>query len=328
MLSFAPKGNATIEYCIGLSLLAVAAIGSLRLLGYSTSETLGAVPNAAGTMQMMNLDFQGASSGAQGAKAKGAVTLKGPGYYYQTIDPQTGKVEFAMTSGGNSDVTNATSLEGSEWNSLGQFEIAETLMQLAEQQSDPTSKAFIMALAKKAYYMGAAEGEIDAVKQFQLHDASSSKGDFGKLNALVDIKRLQSDMLAALNNPPVSLDPAVLQQASALSLDVYNIGQSYVNALKSVPDNAPYNSFTLTSELATGPANGKPGQALADGSVVAGYCTDNSCGVPQSKGGPTVEEVFTIEYVRATAKEVMSQVGITPQPVVATMTDATATEKL
>jgi hypothetical protein len=327
MLNVAPKGNTTVEYCLVISLLAVAAIASLRLLGYSTSEMLGAAPNAAGTMQMMNLDFKGAANGAGSAKTKGAVLLKGPGYYYQTIDPQTGKVGFAMTSGGNDDVTNATSLEGSEWNSLGQFEIAETLMQLAQQQSDPNSKAFILGLAKKAYYMGAAEGEIDAVKQFEWHDASSTKGDYGKMNGLVDIKRLQGDMLAALNNPPANLEPGVLQQVGALSLDVYNIGQSYVNALKDVPANAAY-SFMLTSEIATGPANGKPGQALAGGSSVAGYCTDKSCGIPQSMGGPTVEEVFTIDYVRATAKEVMNQVNITPQKVVATMTDATTTEKL
>ncbi|MCE3235605.1 MAG: hypothetical protein K0Q50_1785 [Vampirovibrio sp.] len=313
------KGNTLAEYGLCISLLALASVAGLKLMGNSISATITDLPGAPGVMQMMRLDFSGSPT------AGGSVKLQGGGYYFQTINSSTGEIEFQITDSGNGSVSNATSLEGTQWNTLGQFQIAETLMQLAEKQTSAENKAFIMSLAEKSYYMGAAEGEIDAVQQLQWHDPAN--GDYGKLNGLVDIKRLQTDIISLLNNPPSGIDQQTLVQVNALSLDVYNIGQTYVNALSTVSENSKY-SFTLSSELATGAGNGKPGQSLGEGGAQVSYCMDTTCGKPQSQGGPQVEDAFTLDYLRTVSKEVMSDAGVVPEPVVATFSNASQTDSV
>lgn len=318
MRTLAAKGNTLSEYGLCIGLLAFTCVVGLKLMGNSMSNSLTELPKNNGVAQMVHLDFSGKS---QPSKAGGSVKLQGGGYYVQTVDPATGNIEFQLTSGGNGSVTNATSLDGSRWNSVGQFQIAETLIKLAEQQTDPNMRAFIMSLAQKSYYMGAAEGEIDAVQQLQQHDPGQPTGDYGKANGLTDIKRLQQDIIGLLNNPPSGMDKDLLTQVNALSLDVYNIGQSYVNTLKGVPDNAQY-SFNLSTDTASGVGNGTPGQALTAVNNQVTPCTDYSCGTPQSQGGPRVEDVFTINYLRSVSGQVMQDAGLAPETVVATFTDA------
>lgn len=309
-------GNTLTEYGLCISLLALTSVAGLNLMGNSISMTLMELPKSSGVMQMMSLNFN--PSPLAGG---GSIQLKGEGYYFQTIDPKTGAIDFQMTSNGNGSVSNATSLEGNQWNSMGQFQIAETLMELAEKQKSAENKAFILRLAEKSYYMGAAEGEIDSVKQLQLHDPPVANNDYGKMNGLTDIKRLQAEILSLLDNPPKNMDPQTIVQVNALSLDVYNIGQSYVNTLKAVSENAPY-SFSIPVDQTSGVGKGIPGQALSTEPVQITYCTNLECGRPQIQGGPKVEDVFSIDYLRSVSKEVMSDVGVAPDTVIATFSNA------
>jgi hypothetical protein len=322
MTRLALRGNALTEYSVGIGLVALASLAGLKFLGPAISTTIGEVPNSPGIARMSNLDFRTSKY----PKYTGNVQLQGSGYYYQTVDPITGAVEFAITDTANGNATNATSIDGTQWNSAGQFEIAETLIKLAEKQTDPANKAFIMALAKKSYYMGASEGEIDAVLPLQLHDSPDANKQYGKINGLNDIRRLQSDIMSLLQNPPGNLDAGTLQQVNALSLDVYNIGQSYSNLLSAVPANAKY-SFAIPSDDISGIGNGTPGQALAAGAATITFCADNACGTSQSAGGPKVEDVYTIDYLRSVSSEVIKATNNTPATVVATLTDAQTLDK-
>ncbi len=316
MKRFSSSGNVLTEYGLCLSLIALAAIGALRMMGTSISTPLNQVSNSKveGLIELI-------SSNPGSLKLIKPVTLKGSGYYHQAPNPRMGGTGLQILENSNGPATNVTSIDGSQWNSLGHFQIGETLLKMAEAQRNPVNRAFIKQLAEKSYFMGAAEGEIDAVKQLQWHDPASGVG-YGKTNALEDIKRLQQDILAGLKNPPSGLSPQVLRQVEALSLDSYNIGQTYVNALKDVSLNTQY-SFLLASDDASGVGNGKPGQALLTGENQIKYCLDSSCGTPQSQGGPKVEEVFSVAYLRTVSTELLSDAGVAPQTVVATFNNGT-----
>jgi Flp pilus assembly pilin Flp len=327
MKRIAVTGNTLTEYGLMIGLLALASVAGLKFMGSSTSDLLGGFSTTHPSVnKMMKIDFSSyARSGVWGDATGSEISLKGRGFYTQTVDPKTGKVEFKVTDSSNGISTNATSLEGDQWNILGQIRLADTLWQLAGQQTDEASQDFILSLAKASYYMGAAEGEIDGVNTFQMFDLEGMENNYGKINAYYDIRRLQGNIQALLSNPPANLDKQTLQQVSAMALDVYNIGQSYVTTLKPAVEYAEREGklgFNLKLDIS---GVDQPGIALTMTRQDAVNCDKLSCGNPQSNGGPDIEEVFqnNIVLLREMSQKVLASSGTATAPVVATLTDAT-----
>lgn len=320
MRKIASTGNTLTEYGFLIGLVAIASVAGLKFLGGSTSDALGSVnDNKHGLMNMMHMNFQESSASIP----QGSVSLKGSGYYTQIVNPETGELEFKLTDGINGVATNTTSLDGSQWNILGQFRLADTLLQLAEKEKDPANKNFIMQLAEKSYYMGAAEGEIDGIGHFQFKDLSGDENAYGKVNGYNDIRRLQGDIRSLLNNPPDSLNKETLQQVNALSLDVYNIAQTYVNVLKPLVENPDrkYDFYTTKDD-----GNDTPGLGLTLTSKDIVMCPHMGCGNPQSNG-PTVEKTFQLSEIKTLSAQVLADQKVASEPVKVTWKDATQMEQ-
>jgi hypothetical protein len=253
------------------------------------------------------------------------VSLQGAGYYNLTINPRNGRPELHLTDSGSGSITNATSIDGSQWNILGQFHLADSLMALADKQTNPVNAEYIRSLAYQSYYMGGAEGEIDAVKGFEIVNGGGDA--YGKLNGYADIQRLQAEMQDKLGDPPSTLDKQTLQQVFALSSDVYNIGQSYVTAIAPYAAQSTY-GFKMPSDIQKGAENGTPGQALTTSASSIAQCGPDECGTPQNLGGPTIEQMLSISQLQTLSNSLLSSNNVdATQQVKATLTDATTLNK-
>jgi hypothetical protein len=310
------QGNVLTEYGLILGLIALVGVAAVKTHGLSVSELLGGFDKSKQPVShMAELNFQ-LTSGKQQTQnpvAKGAVPLKGPGYYTVAINPHTGQPILQLTDNNSNAVTNATSIDGSQWNSLGQFRLANSLEDLAAAEQDPAARNYLNKLAKYSYYLGLAEGELDNVPNLQLPD------NYWHIDALKDVISLKAEIQKLMNNPPSTISQESLTQALPLATDVYNIAQSYSNKLSQYANQRNIDFYPATTP---GIADGEPGNMLT--STAPMTCTK----IPAQEHGMTAAEVMSYQDLKAVAASVLSDNHVESTNVESTLTDATAVDNL
>lgn len=305
----AERGNTLMEYGLVLSLVAILGFAGLQLLGGATSDKLSSVKKSEKpVMQLVQLDFRTPlSPNVSIASGSFPLPAKGDGYYTLAIDRATGQPVIKLTDSTTGQVTNATSIEGKEWNTLGSVHLASALEDLAKAQTDPESRRQIEEMARIAYFMGACEGEIDGVPGFEAPD------DYMKLHGLKDLQTLQTQLLPLMQNRPPGMDNQTYLEAAALATDVYNISRTYTETFASYI--ASDTNFTLPSNVENGMGAGSPGEAFTVEPVLRDFGG-------QELRDNHIEEYFTLDQVRAYAEQLLSNNKLDSVPVEATFEDA------
>jgi Flp pilus assembly pilin Flp len=313
------SGNVLTEYGLILGLVVLLGVAGLQVTGGSVSSLLGGFDrNESSVSRLVSLKFGNSNTATAGQSiTSGPVTLNGAGYYTFEIDPATGLPTLKLTDSNTGAVSNATSVDGKQWNILGQFHLADSLDKLAAAETDPATSAYLKQLADISYYLAAAEGEADGIPGLELGD------NYGKLQAAQDIIQYQSQLTQLISNPPAGMDRATLTQAMALTADVYNIAQGYNVAMSPLLKSGAPQDFVYTWTN-TGLGNGQPGAAMgATAADVTYWPPDHASSV----GNMTIEQVFTIQQIQGLAQDILSGHQVSTEPVRATMTDATLLEQ-
>jgi Flp pilus assembly pilin Flp len=309
------RGNVLTEYGLILGLVVLLSIAGLQVTGGSVSSLLGGFNrNESSVSRLVSLKFGDGNTATAGQSiTNGPVSLNGAGYYTFEIDPATGLPSLKLTDGNTGAVSNATSVDGQQWNVLGQFHLADSLDKLAAAETNPATAAYLKKLANISYYLGAAEGEADGIPGLELGD------NYGKLHAAQDIVYYQSQLTQLINNPPAGMDRATLTQATALTADVYNIAQGYNAVLTPMLKSGTPQDF-IFPWVADGLGLGQPGAALNVPLADVTYFPPDSS---SSTANVTIEQVFTVSQIQGLAQNILSGYQVSTEPVRATMTGAT-----
>lgn len=324
------KGNTKAEYAIIIALVAMLGIAATMGLGGSVSnlfqgDELSGGADKSGAFNMTNLDFNG-----PGGRPEAGSLAPGTGYYSLQIGPDG--VPRMVMQNGNGMNSNATSVEGSDWNVLGGIMLAQSMLDLAAKQEDPAMQNYLQTLADKMFYMAGAESELDGVPYLSIDPADKTRNggkNYSKGNALQDINRLKNELMGMLNDPRMQqLSPQDQVAAMAYGTDAYNIGQEYVNALAGFigPDGrVPKNFGDMSTCDGRGnchAGNSNPGSTIQ---LADRFSTSYNKSVPMNNA--RYEDYFNAGEVRQKAMQVLqSEKGTTH--VNMTINDGTLSDQL
>jgi len=313
----AEYGVTMTEYAVLFGLVIVLGIGGVKLLGGSVSKLLdGSGEKASSTNTLQLLESSNASS------ASGNLGLKGSGYYAIAVNPATGQPELTMIRGANATATNVSSIDGSMMNSLGSTMLSNSLGDMAAQQTDPELRDYYNKMAKAAYYLAAAEGEMDNVAGLDIMPAGPNGSTYTKGDGLQDIVKFSAELDKLMNNPPGKLDSSDYLQAMPLAMNAYNIAHQYENAYSRFiqPDGKVPVAFGIPANCTPGngcpTGNGTPGSSL----LMASQAVANPPGViPMIH--QSYDQFATYDQLRTTADTVLASHQVDGLPVASTIQD-------
>lgn len=235
-------GNTLAEYSFLIGLIALAAIGGLTLFGDSVSNLLSQASGNSGTNSIGNyINTVLGSGGGATAGVNGGVNSTGR----PSGLPQENQRLLTESTGGG---TNATSVEGTrgEAQVRGSLDKAQQLQALAEQESDPGNQAFLMNLAKGAYWVGGSQAAYEyhqngvqrlstlSVAIFDKQERDSESADKALISIRDNENFLKNDLDALLKAPNVS--PEVKAKAKDIVNTVLSESQNgYRNLYQSIP---------------------------------------------------------------------------------------------
>lgn len=322
------RGNTKTEYAIIISLVAVLGIGAVAGLGGSISKLLkgkelNGGQNDSGAYHMTMLDFNGPRA-SQGSNAP-----SGTGYYQVVMGPD-GRPQLVPVNGNGAN-TNATSVEGNDWNALGSLMLGKSMMDLADAQTDPAMKAYLQELADKIFYLSGAESELDDIPYLSIEPSDKGRNNnknYSKGNALEDIYSLKNEIRAMLDDPRMQqLSPQDQIMATAYGADAYNIGQEYVNSLSQFIDQngnvaKNFGDISDCNRLGCSAGNSKPGSVMQKADKLSTAYNDS---VPMIDA--SYDQYFGPQEVRQKAMQVLeSHLGTTEVNV--TITNASLSDQL
>jgi hypothetical protein len=210
------QGVSLAEYGALTALLLITVMGSMQLLGYSISDLLSQSQQTLTTQSTISVLNPIPSSAGNGLSP-------------QLNSPNTGIAQPAMglTDTGNNYTNNLTSVEGTQLDTVGSLILGKQLQALADAQTDPEARDYYAEMAHLAYYMGAAEGELDNVVGLDL-GSEYTDGD-----ALQEVYDKQKALKALMDNPPANLKVSAGDQEMVLALatKVYDIADLYSSSL-------------------------------------------------------------------------------------------------
>jgi hypothetical protein len=315
------SGQSLVEYglfgalLIALPLLALQLFGnSLSSFFYGQSNTLQNKSTLSLLSTPKNSDLSGLQAGSD-SQAGNPLNLKGGGFFTVVKNAKTGQFMLKQVDA-NGGVTNVTSVAGDQFNTLGTLRIARQLDALAQQQTDPALQNYYARLAQQAYYMGAAEGELDDVPGLSIYSKLAhyqyTNGD--GLQEVVDRNR---ELMALMQNPPAGFDNEAFNQVMPLAAEVFNIGQNYLNHMSNFLDakgNVPNNfGNNVAGDPYTGSGNGTAGSNIA--------MADNM-GKATPIIGTHYADFVPYDTLKANVAHLLDTNAIKPAPVKITLTDA------
>jgi hypothetical protein len=216
-----------------------------------------------------------------------------------------------MTDSGSGAVSNATSVDGQQWNVLGGMRLAGSLEQMASSQTDPAVSQYLQKMATLSYYLGGAEGELDGVPGLELDD------NYGNLDAYLDIEKYKGQLNALLSNPPAGMSQQTYREAMPLAADAYNIAQAYYQHLEPVVAKHPDQNFYLPQYENLDFGTGKVSEALTSPTSEFTYQPT----FPPS--GESFAQVMSLQELKTASTQMLKDNKVTSDPVVSTLTDAT-----
>lgn len=302
------------EYALMGALLTVLGVAGLEMLGGSVSGLFIHSKDrlaSANTLSLLEASPSAVNVPHIVGISPSSPSFKGGGYYVVVFDSATGQPMLKIVDGTAGEVKNVSSVDGSQLNTLGTLMLARKLDELASQQTDPELKDYYGQMAKAAYYMGAAEGELDDVGGLHvttvLNGRKYSNGD-----ALRDLYANQAQLDALMQNPPVSAKAQALAQVMPLTAEVHNIGQNYLNSLKQyISSNGEVtHNFKLETSLRNEPAAGSSVRYAAE--MILG----------NSITGMTYEQYVSYDALKSNVNGVLNSNQEITQPVKTTLNDA------
>jgi len=318
-------GVTTTEYALFAGLLAVTAIAGLTVLGgsvnglFSGADTRLSAPNTLSILAPVQPAKTIVVTNAQAASPQANLQIsnptayKGSGYYAVVTDPVTGMPKLQLTDGTAGEVKNVSSVDGNQLNALGSLMLARKLDQIASEQTDPQLQDYYGQMAKLAYYMGAAEGELDDVGG--LHVTTILDGrKYSNGDALRDLNQYHAQLETLMQNPPGGVNPQEFGTVLPLAAEVYNIGHNYVNQLNAYikPNGEVTNNFKTDPIVRnSGPAAGSTFRLIE--TMIPG-------GTPTGK---SYEQYVSYTDLKNTVTTVIKENLPVSQPVETTWNDAT-----
>jgi Flp pilus assembly pilin Flp len=294
------RGATTTEYGLIFALVLIVSLAALGGLGGSISQLLsGAGQGAFGS--------SGSASGLMG------IIAPGPG---TGVTGNTGIGGSGKTPGGlptinstNPSVSgiNTTSVEGKNANTLGSTQMAEALEKMADKTKDPAAKAYLNEMSDTIYLMGALQGELDGVKEFEVPEVNNDQA----LEELLDMNKKIQIMMAS---PPASLSDKYETKALAFAKDATIINQKYFDALSQYIEP----NGNVKSDFFFGNTESKPG-LLVEQPV-------NAAPVARKNPKTTYDAAMSVETVKAKAAVVLAENNVGSLNVEATLKDAVGVE--
>jgi hypothetical protein len=243
------------------------------------------------------------------------LNLKGTGFYAIVPNPITGKPELKLVDA-NSEATNLTSVDGDQFNVLGTLRIARELSKLAEQQTDPALQDYYGRMAKLAYYMGAAEGELDDVSGLSIY-VKVTNYQYTNGDALQEVVDRHRELANLMQNPPPNFDLQHFNQVMPLAAEVFNIGETYLNHLDKFWDSHGNVTNNFGSKMANSSYTGS-GTKTAGGSmtIVDALQPDGVI------NGTSYEDYISYESLKSKVAYLLDNNKIQPATVETTLLDA------
>lgn len=311
-------GHSLSEYALMIGLLSMASFLSLQGFGINLSSLFQLQTtklSSDNTLSLLERPTTQNPSNVAAGPATTRLNLKGSGFYAIVPNPATGKPELKLVdaSGG---VTNVTSVDGDQFNILGTLRIARKLDKLAEQQTDPALQDYYARMAKLAYYMGAAEGELDDVSGLSIY-VKVSKYKYSNGDALQEVADRHRELATLMQNPPPNFDLQQFNQVMPLAAEVFNIGQNYLNHLdKFVASNG--NVTKNFGNKVAGDSNAGSGNGTAGGSLTMVDGLKNA----GKLRGTSYENFIAYDSLKSTVAGLLDNNKIKAAPVKTTLNDA------
>src|SRR5262249_35607526 len=139
--------------------------------------------------------------------------------------------------------------------------------------TDPVLKNYYGEMAKNAYYLAGAEGEIDSVPGLDANPTGKNGATYTKGDGLQDLFKFSAALSSLMNNPPAQVNNAAFYQAMPLAVNAFNIAKQYENAYGRFADANGHVAVNFGLLSACGDAgcpvgNGQPGSSLLTASQV------------------------------------------------------------
>jgi hypothetical protein len=303
------------EYAIVLSLVGILGLLALKGLGRSTSGLLMGSSNTLANNSTLSLvqpdGGKGGSSESSSAANNTPIAFKGTGYYTVGFDPTTHQPTIQLAD--TATATNVTSVDGNQLTTYGTMLLATRLDRLATAQSDPAISSYYASLAKVAYYLGGAEGELDDVPALDL-----DVNKYTNANALQDVLAYKEKLQAMLQNPPKGIDSKEFMDVMPLAVDTYNIAQNYANTLsRFVKADGTVQDFGVADVGNSGSGTAGSSLRYVDNLVVLN--ADGLIPVPTD----SYDDLVKLTKLKKAAQQIVAGVVSSTEPVYTTMKDAT-----
>jgi len=228
----AQSGNTLSEYAIILGLIALASVGALSLMGNSISAQFDTVNqgNAHDTLtRMSNLNFEtGKPSSGNGAGQLSGKSIDANGYPLANV---------------SSSGTNATSMDGNVKKNLSvSYNVANKMLAMAEQVSDPALKAWYQEAATRTLKLASSQAAYELASRNitnpdnQVSSLIGIKNNvtFGTDDAVKSIIQWQESLKTQLSllSGIRTASPAEIQAAQELTVSVLDANNvQYSNAI-------------------------------------------------------------------------------------------------
>lgn len=193
------EGSAITEYGLAIALIGLIGIAALIGLGDSVSRLFTGTSSTLSGLTSLVPSFTNNKAAGPGLDFNATGTTSGQGHYYMAVDPDTGIPTLQLSDSGSAP-NNASSIEGTAMTTFGSMEHAISLAELAKSERNPAYASYYEEIAKLSYYLGASEGRLDRLPEFQF-----SKDYFEPDDALVDLLNKKEALGELLRNPPAGI---------------------------------------------------------------------------------------------------------------------------
>jgi Flp pilus assembly pilin Flp len=258
----ADSGVSLTEYAILIALVGILSVAGLKALGTSTSNLFKTTSNSLDTdhtLAVLNGPRHSSSQGSQGVNGNTA-TNRVTGFYKIVNDPTTGQPNLQLVNSAGGTGTNVSSADGMQ-KTLGSLMAAQTLAQMAEEETSDKVKGYYQQLAEYAYYLGGTEGvledidvlEVSGTVDISLNKARSTEVEvpYQKADALTDLMYYQDMLQGLISSPPPGVTAEDVQQVMPLVNSTLDIAQSYRDSNNEFIEETKKGDVQISSDINT-----------------------------------------------------------------------------
>lgn len=213
------------EYGCIAGLIAIAAVGGLKLFGANVEQLFQHSKQEVGSSKMGEyVSMRFGQPEAQHALSQESTPITGSNPY-----SMPGLALPLHDTAGSP--TNVTSVEGSLVNTVHSMQDLQKIESLIATLTDPAAIRWAQQLSQVTHFMVGAEGENTGVKELTVKSVPDS-GMYADASALRDVFLYQQQLGKLLEAPPAGADVQTVQQILALGQDALGNAQPFLTQLK------------------------------------------------------------------------------------------------